>query len=105
MSCAVALINGTWLMGQDALGQGVSLRGNGMCFTVRGLRKAPWQAFGLAEDIEYSWTLRLGSKRVRFVSDAKVFSEIAFTNPSAAPIQRQPWEIGPKSFHYKFTQP
>jgi len=104
MSCAFALINGTWLMGQDALGHSVSLRGNGMCFTVRGLRKAPWQAFGLAEDIEYSWTLRLGSKRVRFVSDAKVFSEIAFTNPSAVRMQRQRWESGRKSVRYKFTQ-
>src|SRR5262249_15921594 len=36
MSCAFALINGTWLMGQDVMGHGVSLRGNGMCFTVRG---------------------------------------------------------------------
>ncbi len=104
MSCAFALINGTWLMGQDALGHSVSLRGNGMCFTVRGLRKAPWQAFGLAEDIEYSWTLRLEGKRVRFVPDAKVFSEIAFTNPNAVRMQRQRWESGRKSVRYKFTQ-
>jgi cellulose synthase/poly-beta-1,6-N-acetylglucosamine synthase-like glycosyltransferase len=104
MSCAFALINGTWLMGQDALGHSVSLRGNGMCFTVRGLRKAPWQAFGLAEDIEYSWILRLQGKRVRFVPDAKVFSEIAFTNPNVVRMQRQRWESGRKSVRYQFTQ-
>jgi cellulose synthase/poly-beta-1,6-N-acetylglucosamine synthase-like glycosyltransferase len=104
MSCAFALINGTWLMGQDALGHSVSLRGNGMCFTVGGLRKAPWQAFGLDESIEYSWTLRLGGKQARFVPDAKVFSEIAFTNPSAVRMQRQRWESGRKSVRYQFTQ-
>jgi len=104
MSCAFALINGTWLMGQDVMGHGVSLRGNGMCFTVRGLRKAPWRAFGLAEDIEYGWSLRLEGKRVRFVPDARVFSEIAFTNPSAVRMQRQRWETGRKSVRYKFTR-
>jgi 1,2-diacylglycerol 3-beta-glucosyltransferase len=104
MSCAFALINGTWLMGQEALGHSVSLRGNGMCFTVPGLRRAPWQAFGLAEDIEYSWTLRLQGERVRFVPDAKVFSEIVFTNPSAVRMQRQRWETGRKIVRYKFTQ-
>lgn len=104
MSCAFALINGTWLMGQDALGHSVSLRGNGMCFTVRGLRRVPWRAFGLAEDVEYSWTLRLEGKRARFVPDARVFSEIAFTNPNAVRMQRQRWESGRKSVRYKFTQ-
>lgn len=104
MSCAFALINGTWLMGQEALGHGVSLRGNGMCFTVRGLRKAPWKAVGLAEDVEYSWTLRLQGRRALFVPDAKVFSEIAFTNPSAVRMQRQRWESGRKSLRYKFTR-
>jgi len=104
MSCAFALINGTWLMGQDGLGHSVSLRGNGMCFTARGLRKAPWRAFGLAEDIEYSWSLRLDGRRARFVPEAKVFSEIAFTNPSAVRMQRQRWETGRKSVRYKFTR-
>jgi cellulose synthase/poly-beta-1,6-N-acetylglucosamine synthase-like glycosyltransferase len=58
----------------------------------------------LAEDIEYSWILRLQGKRVRFVPDAKVFSEIAFTNPNVVRMQRQRWESGRKSVRYQFTQ-
>jgi cellulose synthase/poly-beta-1,6-N-acetylglucosamine synthase-like glycosyltransferase len=104
MSCAFALVNGTWLMGQDGLGHSVSLRGNGMCFTVRGLRRIPWQAFGLAEDIEFSWTLRLERNRVRFVPEAKVFSEIVTTNPEAVRIQRQRWELGRKRVRRKFSR-
>jgi hypothetical protein len=75
-----------------------------MCFTVRGLRRTPWQAFGLAEDIEFSWMLRLARDRVRCVPDAKVFSEIASTNLDAIRMQRQRWESGRKMVRRKFSR-
>ena len=60
MTYAFSLFNGVWLLGQDRLGLGVGLKGNGMCFSTRGLARFPWKAHGLTEDLEFSWMLRDG---------------------------------------------
>ncbi|MCX6131213.1 MAG: glycosyltransferase family 2 protein [Proteobacteria bacterium] len=96
MSIALAIFNGVWLAGTDALGLSVSLRGNGMCLSVSGLRRQRWRASGLAEDLEFSWVLRLAGERVRFIHDAKVFGELVSRNQEAAEIQRLRWEHGRK---------
>ena len=66
LTYAFSLYNGVMLLGQKALGGTASFKGNGMCFSVRGLRRVPWKCYGLVEDMEYSWTLRIAGERSRF---------------------------------------
>jgi cellulose synthase/poly-beta-1,6-N-acetylglucosamine synthase-like glycosyltransferase len=66
MTHAFSLINGVWLSGLEGLGLSVSLRGNGMCLATCALERCPWEAHGLAEDIEFSWVLRTAGERVVF---------------------------------------
>lgn len=94
MTIAFALFNGVWLAGQDKLGIGAALRGNGMAFAWRALERYPWKAYGLAEDLEFSWHLRLAGERVHFVPEAKVYGEIISDNAAASQSQRLRWEHG-----------
>ena len=66
MAYAFSLINGVTLQGQSALGLSAGLRGNGMCFSTTGLRRVPWNSRGLAEDLEYSWAVRIAGGRIAF---------------------------------------
>lgn len=61
------LVNGVTPLGLTRLGQNATLNGNGMCFSVRGLRRIPWKNYGLVEDYEYSWVVRLAGERIAFV--------------------------------------
>ncbi len=88
-----ALFNGSFQMGSQLLAAGAHLRGNGMCFSRRALARVPWQAGGLAEDLEFSWVLRLAGERVRFVPTAIFFAEMPVTGRVSA-SQRQRWEKG-----------
>jgi cellulose synthase/poly-beta-1,6-N-acetylglucosamine synthase-like glycosyltransferase len=94
MTYAFSLINGVWLLGVDRLGLSSALRGNGMCFSMPGLRRFPWKAYGLAEDLEFSWLLRIAGERVRFLPDARVYGEMVSAGGDAAVSQRQRWEVG-----------
>src|SRR5260370_19385547 len=95
---------GVWWRGVDGLRRSGPLRGLAMCFTVRGLARQPWRAFGLDEDLEFGWTLRLAGERVRFVPEAAGFSEIVTENPSGMRTQRQRWESGRKRVRSEFTR-
>jgi glycosyltransferase involved in cell wall biosynthesis len=103
LSYAFALINGTWMMGLAGLGQSVPLRGLAMCFTIRGLRRVPWKAFGLAEDFEFGWVLRLARERVRFVPEAAAYSDIVTTDAVGFRTQRQRWESGRRWVRHHFS--
>jgi cellulose synthase/poly-beta-1,6-N-acetylglucosamine synthase-like glycosyltransferase len=105
LTYALALFNGAWLLGQDVLGVGVALRGNGMCFSAAGLKRQPWAAFGLAEDLEFAWRLRLAGERVYFAPAAKVYGELVSGGGAAAVGQRQRWEHGRKALRRLFTGP
>lgn len=94
LNSALYLFNGTWTAGIYAVGLSAPLRGNGMCFASSGLRRRPWSAHGLAEDLEFSWTLRLAGERVHFMSAAKVFGELVSRDVVAASSQRERWERG-----------
>ncbi|MBC7662157.1 MAG: glycosyltransferase family 2 protein [Chitinophagaceae bacterium] len=94
MTYAFALFNGVWLAGQDALGLGCSLRGNGMAFAWNALSRQPWRAYGLAEDLEFSWHLRVAGEKIHFVPEARVYGEIISGNEKASKAQRLRWEKG-----------
>ena len=40
LTYAFSLFNGVWLLGQERMGLGVGLKGNGMCFASRGLARS-----------------------------------------------------------------
>ncbi len=73
MTYAFSLFNGVMHLGQNALGSSAGFKGNGMCFSTRGLRRRPWQCYGLVEDMEYSWTLRVAGEKIGFQPDASVY--------------------------------
>ena len=73
MTYAFSLFNGVMPLGQVAMGSSAGLRGNGMCFSTRGLRRRPWVAYGLVEDMEFSWTLRLDGEAIAFEPATRVY--------------------------------
>lgn len=105
MTYSFSLINGVWMVGLDRLGLGVGLKGNGMCFSKRGLARFPWRAYGLVEDMEFALMLRVAGERVHFRPDAIVYGEMVSRGGAAATSQRIRWEAGRKSLRAKFRKP
>lgn len=102
MTYAFSLANGVWMRGLDRMGLSVGLKGNGMCFSRRGLLRFPWRAYGLVEDMEFALMLRAAGERVHFRPDAVVFGEMVSRGGPAAASQRLRWEAGRKSLRARF---
>lgn len=94
MAYAFSLFNGVGPLGQYVLGQSAGLRGNGMCLTTRGLRRVPWTSYGLVEDFEYSWNVRIAGGKIAFLPDVTVSGVMLEQGGKAAVIQRGRWEAG-----------
>ena len=71
MTYAFSMFNGVMQLGQNALGSSAGFKGNGMCFSTRGLRRRPWKSYGLVEDMEYSWTLRVAGEKILFLAGGR----------------------------------
>lgn len=70
------------------------VRGNGWCVTVELLRKVPYRAYSLAEDIEFGMDLALrAGARVYYADEAFVLGDMVSSSGAAAK-QRQRWEAG-----------
>lgn len=94
MTFAFSLVNGVGPLGLYRLGLSSPLNGNGMCFTTRGLRRVPWRSYGLVEDYEFSWVVRMAGERIAFVPDADVRATMLEGGGEAAANQRRRWEFG-----------
>jgi hypothetical protein len=105
MTYAFSLFNGVWLLGQDRMGLAVGLKGNGMCFSTRGLARFPWRAYGLTEDLEFSWMLRIGGERTHFLPGTRVCGTMLSRGGAAAAAQRLRWEAGRKAQRGLFLGP
>ncbi|MEA2631255.1 MAG: hypothetical protein QOE66_1474 [Chloroflexota bacterium] len=105
MTYTFSLFNGVWLLGQDRLGLGIGLKGNGMCFSTRGLERFPWKAHGLTEDLEFSWMLRIAGERIHFLPETRVCGSMPSRGGSAAVAQRRRWEAGRKALRGSFLGP
>ncbi len=79
--------------GRAVLGCSAGLRGNGMCFSAGLLRRLPWNAFGLTEDLQYGLTLLLNRVKVRYAPGAIVYATMP-AQPANAVSQRARWERG-----------
>jgi cellulose synthase/poly-beta-1,6-N-acetylglucosamine synthase-like glycosyltransferase len=105
MTMAFSLCNGVLPWGQERLGLSVGLKGNGMCFSRRGLGRFPWKAYGLVEDMEFGLMLRLAGERVHFLPEARVYAEMLSGGGRAAASQRRRWEAGRSGLRGKFLGP
>ena len=105
MTYAFSLFNGVLPLGQTELGSSAGLRGNGMCFSTRGLRRRPWACYGLVEDMEFSWTLRLDGESIAFEPSGKVYGAMVSSGGTAAANQRRRWEFGRSGVRRKYIGP
>jgi cellulose synthase/poly-beta-1,6-N-acetylglucosamine synthase-like glycosyltransferase len=105
MTYAFSLFNGVIPLGLTALGSSAGLRGNGMCFSTRGLRRRPWASYGLSEDMEFTWMLRVGGEPIAFEPDCQVYGAMVSTGGNAAAIQRRRWEFGRSEVRRKYLTP
>jgi len=80
-------------MGRRAIGCSAGLRGTGMCFDVDTLRSVPWNAYSLAEDLEYGLELVVHGITVVFAPEATVHSPMPQSAENAK-NQRARWEAG-----------
>ena len=105
MTYAFSLFNGVMQLGQNALGSSAGFKGNGMCFSTRGLVRRPWRSYGLVEDMEYSWTLRVAGEQILFRPNVKVFGAMLGSGGKAAADQRRRWEFGRSEIRNKYLGP
>jgi 1,2-diacylglycerol 3-beta-glucosyltransferase len=94
MAYAFSLFNGVTPLGQAVLGLSAGFRGNGMCISTRGLERVPWRSYGLVEDMEYSWNVRIAGGKVAFLPDVRVQGVMLGQGGKAAVSQRRRWEFG-----------
>lgn len=80
-------------LGRKALGLNMGLRGNGMCFATEVLKKTPWQAWSLTEDVEYGLILIQRGETIEFAPEATVWAQMPVKS-SNAESQRSRWEMG-----------
>ncbi len=105
LAYAFSLINGVTPLGLETLGLSTGLRGNGMCLSMPGLRRVPWRAHGLTEDIEYSWTLRAAGERIHFIRDVAVHATMLAEGGTPTANQRRRWEFGRNSVRRSMLVP
>ncbi len=105
MAYGFSLINGVMLRGQSALGLSAGFRGNGMCLSTRGLRRVPWTSYGLTEDLEYSWSLRIAGGRIAYVDDVAVYATMLSQGGKPAVAQRSRWEHGRQLLKRRMIRP
>jgi cellulose synthase/poly-beta-1,6-N-acetylglucosamine synthase-like glycosyltransferase len=105
MAHGFSLFNGITLAGRQALGLSASLCGNGMCLTTAGLKRIPWKAHGLVEDLEYSWTVRIAGGRIDFIKDTTVFATMLSKGGTPLANQRRRWEFGRSALRREMLGP
>lgn len=80
-------------LGRKVLNFNMGLRGNGMCFRADVLKKIPWQAWSLIEDVEYGLILMLEGVKIDFAPEATVLAQMPVEAKNAE-TQRSRWELG-----------
>lgn len=94
MTIALACFHVVRSRGREQLKLSCGIRGNGWCVTTTLLEKVPFEAYSLAEDVEYGIDLALSQNtRVAYVDEAEVLGEMV-SSSEAAGRQRQRWEGG-----------
>jgi cellulose synthase/poly-beta-1,6-N-acetylglucosamine synthase-like glycosyltransferase len=79
--------------GRAGWGLSAGIYGNGFALHLETLRRVPYTAESIVEDLEYHLRLVAAGERVEFLDEATVYGEIP-TASDAARIQRSRWEGG-----------
>lgn len=90
---AWSLFNFLRPLGRVTIGGSSPLLGNGMCFSRALLEQTPWQAFSIAEDVEFAMRLAARGTRIQFTTRACVYGQMARSSAQAT-AQRLRWEEG-----------
>jgi cellulose synthase/poly-beta-1,6-N-acetylglucosamine synthase-like glycosyltransferase len=93
LSIAMAAFHVVRSRARERLALSCGIRGNGWCLASELLRKVPYRAFSLAEDLEYGIELGLAGYRVAYADEARADGEMV-TSERIARKQRQRWEGG-----------
>jgi 1,2-diacylglycerol 3-beta-glucosyltransferase len=78
---------------RDRLSLSCGIRGTGWCVTHQVLRRLPYRAYSLTEDVEYGIDLGLAGIIVAYVDEADANPEMV-SGEQGARTQRQRWERG-----------
>jgi 1,2-diacylglycerol 3-beta-glucosyltransferase len=105
MTYALSLFNGVMPLGKTRLGVGSALYGNGMCFSVPGLKRVPWRCHGLVEDMEYAWNVRLAGEKIEFQPAVSVRAAMLSSGGKASASQRRRWEFGRRQVRRTYLGP
>lgn len=97
MTIAFALVNDLRSLGRERLRVSCGLRGNGMCFSAEALRRVPYRAFSIVEDLEHGIHLAEAGIRVHYAGEAAVLGEMV-SGEKASRSQRLRWEGGRSAF-------
>ena len=88
-----ALYNHVRPLGRSVIGCSAGVRGNDMCFAAETLKRYPWGAFSITEDLEYGLHLLLHGVVTAFAPEAKVYATMP-RDADNARSQRGRWEGG-----------
>jgi len=86
---------------RERIGASCGIRGNGWCVTKELVKKVPYRAFTLTEDVEYGLTIGLAGYRVAYADEAHAKGDMV-ASADIAQTQRQRWEMGRFSLVRKF---
>ena len=104
MTIAFALVNDLRSLGRERLGVSCGLRGNGMCFSTEALRRVPYRAFSIVEDLEHGIHLAQAGLRVSYASEVVVLGEMV-AGETASRSQRRRWEEGRRAIARSMGRP
>jgi 1,2-diacylglycerol 3-beta-glucosyltransferase len=90
-------------LGRRVIGCSAGLRGNGMCFPIETLRRVPWEAYSLVEDLEFGLMLLLHGIVVTFAPEATVKATMPVRAENAC-TQRARWEVGRLPIIMKYSR-
>jgi cellulose synthase/poly-beta-1,6-N-acetylglucosamine synthase-like glycosyltransferase len=102
MDIAFTLYHGVRSHARERLRLSTGLRGNGMVFTIETLRRVPYRAYSLVEDVEYGIELGLNHIRVVYLGNTEVRAEMVASD-DASVSQRKRWEQGRRQLLVNFV--
>jgi cellulose synthase/poly-beta-1,6-N-acetylglucosamine synthase-like glycosyltransferase len=79
--------------GRERLGLSAGIQGNGFGLTGALLKRVPYDAFSVVEDLEYHLHLVLAGERVRFIEEAVVTSDGPASGAGES-VQQSRWQGG-----------
>jgi len=93
MAIALGAIHKLRSRAREHMGLSCGIRGNGWCITHALLRRLPYQAYSLTEDVEFGIDIGLAGERVVYCDESFV-NGVMVSGAEAARSQRQRWEGG-----------